>query len=99
MAGLAIESAALVGVLAVGQVALLAQDHSELLREADARDVAEIGRHLGFVGGHGRERLGRQPLAGLRRDVPVALQLLEEGAVVGRVAGHGHAGEVARRPR
>jgi len=63
--GLVVERAALLWVLAVGQVAFLAQDDAQLLGEADAADVIEIRRDLALVGGHRPEGLGREPLAHL----------------------------------
>ena len=91
MRGLAVEGSALLRVLAVGQVALLAQDDAELLGEARAADVVEVGRDLALVGGHGREGLGREALADLGRDGSVLADLLHQQRVV--VPGH------RRRPR
>ena len=96
--GLAVEGAALVRVLAVGQVALLAQDEAELLREAHAADVLEVGGHLAVVGGHARRRPWRPGAGGPRpRRGPCWRSSSTRSVVVGRVADGGHAAEVAGR--
>ena len=95
MARLAVDRAALVGVLAVGQVGQLLQHERQARREADAADLVEVGSHLRVVRGDRGERVGRQLLAQLGRDLATLTEVGQEGVVVQRTADGRGAGEVA----
>ncbi len=97
MGRFAVERRPLVGVLAVGQVAHLLHDDGQPGREPRRADVIEVARHLRVVGRDHRERLGRQALAELRRDLAKALDLVDDLRVLRWVAQRCHAGIVARR--
>ena len=75
---LAVERGPLVGVLAVAQVVDLLEDDGEALRERVVRDLVEVGRDLGVVGGDGAERVGGELRPQLRAERVVALQLGDE---------------------
>ena len=81
-AGLDVEGGALVRVLAVGQLHELLVRHHPVLRERLVAG-AEPARDRRVVGGRVGERLVRQPLAGLGRDLAVGLAQLLEHRVVG----------------
>ena len=95
MARLAVDGAALVGVLAVRQIGQLLQHERQARREADAADLVEIGRHLGVVGSDRGERVGGQLLAQLRRDLAALAQVGQQGVVVLRTADRRGPREVA----
>ena len=65
MGRFAVEGRRLVRVLAVRQVAVLAQNDRKLLRKALPADVGEVGGDFPVVRGHGCEGLGRKVLSGL----------------------------------
>ena len=80
MRGLAVERSVLLRVLAIGQVALLAQHDAELFGEASTADVVEVGRYLTLVGGHRGEGLGRESLAHIGRDGTVLARISSTSA-------------------
>ena len=94
---LAIERGALVRVLAVAQVVDLLEDHRQPARKDVPRDLVEVGRDLGVIGGHGAERLGREPRPRLGADLPELAHLVDDQLVVRRVGRGGDAGRIARR--
>ena len=97
MRRLAVERGPLVRVLAVAQVIHLLEDEREMAREGVARDLVEVGRDLGVVGGHRAERLGRQLRARLRADRAELAQLRDDERVVRRVRDRRDARRIARR--
>ena len=66
-------------------------------REAVAADVVEVRGHLGVVRGDEGERVRRQPLPQLGRDLAVLAQVVEHGGVVLRAAHGRDPREVAGR--
>ena len=95
-AALGVEGAALVGVLAVGEVGDLVEGERQRLREGIP--VGEPAGDRGLVRGARRERLGREATAGLARQLPTLPELGEQGLVLFRPAHGRHVREVLRRP-
>ena len=92
---LAVERGALVRVLAVAQVVDLLEDEREVAREGVARDLVEVGRDLGVVGGDRAERLGRQLGPRLGAHGAELAQLGDDPRIVGGVGDRGDPGGVA----
>ena len=94
---LTVDRRALVGILPVAQVVHLFQDQRQAPRECVARDLVQVGRDLGVIGGHGTERIGGQLGSQLRRHVAQCLELRHDPTIVLRAGHRGHAGRVTRR--
>ena len=97
MGRLAIERGPLMGVLAIAQVVDLLQDDGEALREGVVRDLVQVGRDLGVVGGQRAECVRGELGAELGADGVMALQLGNEVGVVLRAANRSDPRPVAGR--
>jgi hypothetical protein len=92
---LAVERGALVRVLPVAQVVDLLEDQRQVAREGVPRDLVQVGRDLGVVGGDRAERLGGELGPQLRAHDAELPELRGHLLVVARIGDRGDPRRVA----